>query len=178
MLLGHLLKLFFFSWVCTGFNTKDVSDDRMSSLLLGEEGTSLQVVVIRHGENIHRTFNLARTHYQEGISSEFSRMSVSTNCYEMPILRQGPSKSGTSVNPSSKGGLGIVFQQVSSHKGLLVRRLKDEGPAALSGKVHIGDVVLAIDGRPLFPGISATELSEIVQVRRASIPRLVTCVHE
>jgi C-terminal processing protease CtpA/Prc len=152
-----------------GVNIKDVSDERMSSLLLGDEGTSLQLVVIRHGEHLHRTFNLARTHYQEGIASEFSRMSVSTNYYEMPTSRLDPGKSASSAKPISKSGLGIVFQQVSSHKGLLVRRLKDGGPAALSGKVHIGDVVLAIDGRPLFPGISANELSEIVQVSTTNL---------
>jgi len=148
----------------TGVNANDLNDELMSSLLLGAEGSTLQIVVLRQGEALPRTFNLVRTQYQESIAPEFSRLSVSSNLGSQQSPRTEYSTQSAPANMQGKIGLGIVFQQVAQHRGLLVKRLKEGGPAALSGKVRAGDIVLAIDGHPLFPGISAEVLSDIVQV--------------
>jgi C-terminal processing protease CtpA/Prc len=68
-------------------------------------------------------------------------------------------------SPHAIKGLGIVFQKSNMHTGLQVNHLKPGGAAAISGKLRLGDVVLTIDGRQVYAGMSGDELSQIVQVR-------------
>jgi C-terminal processing protease CtpA/Prc len=51
------------------------------------------------------------------------------------------------------------------HTGLQINHVKPGGAAAISGKLRVGDVVLTIDGRQVYGGMSGDELSQIVQVQ-------------
>jgi hypothetical protein len=62
-------------------------------------------------------------------------------------------------------GLGIVFQRPNMSTGLLVQQVRPNGAAAISGQIKPGDVVLTIDGRQVYAGMTGDSLSEIVQVR-------------
>eukprot|EP00961_Rhodomonas_salina_P145702 1961280-Rhodomonas_salina.1 len=49
----------------------------------------------------------------------------------------------------SKGkmaGIGLTFTRADGSGGLPVKRVKDDGPAAVEGSLKPGDVVLSIDG--------------------------------
>jgi hypothetical protein len=64
------------------------------------------------------------------------------------VVRRGmPPKGGAQPGRAagSLGGVGVVFQKGESGEGLEVMSLAIDGPAAQSGKVHKGDILVSID---------------------------------
>ena len=70
-------------------------------------------------------------------------------------------------DPAQGAGIGLIFQQTRLTNKLIVSGLTAGGSAALSGKVGIGDVIHAIDGRPVL-GRSIREVVALIKGQEGS----------
>ena len=61
-------------------------------------------------------------------------------------------------DPGQGAGVGMIFQQTKLTGKMIVSGLAPGGPAALSGRVSLGDVIHAIDGVP----VAGRSISEVV----------------
>mmetsp|Transcript_24293 Transcript_24293/g.79268 ORF Transcript_24293/g.79268 Transcript_24293/m.79268 type:complete len:94 (+) Transcript_24293:1911-2192(+) len=54
------------------------------------------------------------------------------------------------TDPRAKAGIGVIFKAVQLPDGrnpLMVKSLSPDGPAKVTGKIEVGDVLLEVDGK-------------------------------
>jgi hypothetical protein len=134
------------------------AEGRLNSVLNWLEGSQ---------EADTRELNMVERELQGGASSTMLSETSSTNVSDnsRPVHRddtvaaimgdgmdyQADPKSSTGKTfrkASSRGGkcgIGITFRNPDGRKGRVIKRIKETGPAAQSGRIKVGDRVLAVD---------------------------------
>ena len=79
---------------------------------------------------------------------------------ELNASHSGINRAPGGFGPNRVGDLGLRFDREAyeAGKGLVVREVITLGPAAIEGSIKPGDVLLAVDGRPLSPTVDLDQL--------------------
>jgi len=111
----------------------------LSRLMLGYAGSQVQVTLQRKGQTKIENMVLTRGREEDECGS-----GVMT-----PVAPQESWASDQSFASINKVGLGLTFVKPDGQPGVVVKRVKEGGAAAASGRLFPGDRVMQIDGEDL-----------------------------
>jgi Tol biopolymer transport system component/C-terminal processing protease CtpA/Prc len=101
------------------------------------------------------------TPYIEGAhTSDEMRRLTNLMIGELNASHSGINRAPGGFGPNRIGDLGLRFDREAyeAGRGLVVREVITLGPAAIEGSIKPGDVLLAVDGHPLSPGVDLDQL--------------------
>jgi C-terminal processing protease CtpA/Prc len=133
----------------------------LSRLMLGYPGSRVTVEFQRKGQTKVETTVLTRG--RDGDDTVGSATSL--------IAPQDSWMSDQSVGSGNKAGLGLTFVKPDGQPGVLVKRVKQGGAAAATGKLFPGDRVMQIDGQDLLQ-VTSRVLTSLVMGPEGSVSRL------
>lgn len=75
-------------------------------------------------------------------------------------------KGKTTPGKISKCGLGLTLRNPDDKAGISIKRVKDGGPAALSGKIKPGDRLISVDQVELSSTLSGQDMAKLIVGRK------------
>jgi C-terminal processing protease CtpA/Prc len=135
----------------------------LSRLMLGYAGSQVQVTLQRKGQT--KIENMVLTRGRDREESE------SGNRVITPVAPQESWASDESFASINKVGLGLTFVKPDGQPGVLVKRVKEGGAAAASGRLFPGDRVMQIDDEDLLH-MTSKVLTNLVMGPEGSVAHL------
>jgi C-terminal processing protease CtpA/Prc len=74
----------------------------------------------------------------------------------------------TTPGKISKCGLGLTLRNPDDKAGISIKRVKDGGPAALSGKIKPGDRLISVDQVELSSTLSGQDMAKLIVGRKGT----------
>ena len=134
----------------------------LSRLMLGYAGSQVEITWQRKGQTKIETMVLTRGRVRE--QGEYGKRVMA------PVAPQ-ESWASDSFASSNKVGLGLTFVKPDGQPGVVVKRVKEGGAAAASGRLFPGDRVMQIDGEDLLH-MTSKVLTNLVMGPEGSVARL------
>mmetsp|Transcript_34253 Transcript_34253/g.53437 ORF Transcript_34253/g.53437 Transcript_34253/m.53437 type:complete len:702 (+) Transcript_34253:264-2369(+) len=105
---------------------------------------------------------------------------------QLPVFKRKPQPAAKSRNPKSAGtqgrgsgrgkapkcGLGLTLRNPDDKPGIVIKRVKEGGPAAVSAKIVAGDRLMAVDKVALSQNMSGEEIAGLIVGRKGSVVTL------
>jgi C-terminal processing protease CtpA/Prc len=135
----------------------------LSRLMLGYAGSQVQVTLQRKGQT--KIENMVLTRGRDREEDE------SGNRVMTPVAPQESWASDESFASINKVGLGLTFVKPDGQPGVVVKRVKEGGAAAASGRLFPGDRVMQIDGEDLLH-MTSKVLTNLVMGPEGSVAHL------
>ena len=113
-----------------------------------------------HGQDWRALEARFRPYIEDAHTPDEMRRITNLMIGELNASHSGINRPPNGFGPDRIGDLGLRFDRKAyeAGKGLVVREVIALGPAAIEGTIKPGDVITAVDGRPLSPGVNLDAL--------------------
>ena len=181
------------------WSINEISNTQLTRLTLGIPGTEVVLKIIRPGVGEIPDVTICRPQapgdalpsapaviphpapapslVSEGSSDSIgSQVSASSSVAREvaghPATANAGHRATAKLSTAKLSGIGLTFRPKSDGAGVTVKRVKEDGPAALEGSISAGDVVVSIDGVAI-GGLDQITQGKLMMGKEASVATLV-----